>query len=271
MPDAIKLDAGTNPPSGVSSPSSMTMFVGDPPRELLIFNGTAAPEWEVGEHLEHQEVQVRLGAIVAEPFVATATASLAAIRNDNSDFIFATDSALVDVDTDGTLLLHVAIGAMGDRSVLLRFSYQVHVLTDPVTAKVSGLISWDRSLGDPTIAAKSGADPLFSVSAGQTLSMPAPPGGFPGSVFNPACPPGFSTAPALAGDRWAAAYEIDNVPLGRALQIVPELQGGTLAGPPAGFGLVPGFSPIPRTVLLTPSAPAAANVDFEMFFSSEPR
>jgi hypothetical protein len=270
MDDPIKLDAGTSPPLGVANPTSLTMYVGDPPRELLIFNGTAIPEYRVGKDLEHREVRVRLGAIVAVPFVSTATASLATISNDNSDFIFATDTASVDIDTDGTLLLHVAIGGLGDPSELMRFSYQVHVLTDPVTAKVSGLISWDRKFGDPTIAATKGGHPMFSVTAGQTVTTPGPPGatdgGFGGTVFEPASPPGFSTPPALTADRWVAAYEIDNVPLNSTLQIVPELLGGALVGPPAGYLAAAGFLPVPRNVMLTPSAPSAASVDFEMTF-----
>ena len=68
----IDLDAGTQPPKGVYIPSHLTVFVGDPPRQLLIFSGVALPEWKSGEDLDREEVRVRLGATTTQFFTWTA-------------------------------------------------------------------------------------------------------------------------------------------------------------------------------------------------------
>jgi hypothetical protein len=264
------LDAGTKPPIGVATPQMIAVYVGTTPRQLLIFSGVAIPDWESKRNLDREEVIVRLGATTTPNFEATAAVGLATIENEDSDFWFAADSATVDADPmDGTLQLHVPIAVLGNPSVFHRFCYMVNVLSDPITAKIAGLISWPRFYGDPTFAVLNGGNPMFRIAIGQTVSIPGPPDGFSSTKFieNTA---GFSSKPVLAGDRWVAAYEVDNVPLGQQWQVQPALLGGTLVGPPPGYIASPGFSP-QQVVQLTPSAPAANGVDFAMAFAQPPR
>ena len=269
----IKLDAGLSPPKGVAKPSSLAMFVGDPPRQLLIFSGVAQPEWESRSDLDRTEVQVRLGATTTANFGWTAQAALASISNEDTDFVFAVDDAFVDTDKeagDEVLLLRVPIAVQGEPSVLHRFSYTVHVLSDPIQAKITGTISWARTWGGPTFAVTKGGQPMFRVALGQTVSLPGPPGGFGSTKFVEHAA-AFSSPPTLAGERWFAAYEIDDVPLGQKWEVRPSLMGGALAGPPSGFQADAGFQPFPQMVELSLAKPSAAGVDFVMQFFQGPR
>ena len=269
----IKLDAGLKPPQGVDKPSSLAMFVGDPPRQLLIFSGVALPEWDSQSDLDRTEVQVRLGATTTAQFGWTAQAALASISNEDSDFIFAVDDAFVDTDTDvgdQVLRLRVPIAVQGEPSILHRFSYTVHVLSDPIQAKITGTISWGQIWGAPTFAVTRGGQPMFRVALGQTVSLPGPPGGF-GSTKFVEHTAAFSAPPVVAGDRWFATYEIDNVPLGQMWEVRPSLMAGALNGPPAGFQADPGFQPFPQMVELSLGKPSAAGVDFVMQFFQGPR
>ena len=268
----IHLDAGTNPPVGVATPCHLTVFVGDAPRELLILSGVAIPEWRSDGDLDRQEVVIRLGVTTTEHYAWTANVSLAAISNDDTDFLFALDWTSVDTDPDGTLCLHVAIAAQGAPADLLRFSYQVHVLSDPIRSLVSGLISWPRQFGAPTYAVLQGGDPMFRVEVGETIPVPPTFGQeFQQTTFVPACPAGLSSKPIAAGDMWVAAYEVDNVPLGRQWEVRPALLAGALAGPPSGYLSSPSFQPMPQSAWITPSSPAATGVDFTMTFTLPPR
>ena len=270
----IKLDAGATPPKGVATPSRLAMFVGDPPRQLLIFTGVAQPEWDSQSDLDRTEVQVRLGATTTANFGWTAQAALASISNEDSDFIFAVDDAFVDTDTDDVkdevLRLRVPIAVQGEPSVLHRFSYTVHVLSDPIQATISGTISWARSWGEPTFAVTKGGQPVFRVALGQTVNLPGPPGGF-GSTKFVEHGAAFSAPPVASGDRWFATYQIHDVPLGQMWEVRPSLMGGAINGPPAGFDASPGFQPFPQMVQLSLAQPSAAGVDFVMLFFQGPR
>ncbi len=260
------LDAGAKPPVGVATPQMISVYVGTTPRQLLIFSGVAIVDWELKRNLDTEEVIVRLGATTTPYFEATAAVGLATIENEDSDFWFGANSATVDIDpNDGTLLLHVPIATLGNPSVLHRFCYMVNVLSDPITAKIAGLISWPRFYGDPTFAVLKGGNPMFRIAVGQIVSLPAPPGGFGSTEFKENTA-GFSSLPVLAGDTWVAAYEVDNVPLGQLWLVQPSLLGGALAGPPPGYVASPAFDP-QQVVELTPSAPAANGVDFAMSFA----
>ena len=267
----ITLDAGANPPIGVATPQQMAVYVGTTPRQLLIFTGVAIPNWDSQSDLDREEVIVRLGATTTPNFEATAVVGLASIHNEDSDFIFATDAATVDIDpADGTLRLRVPIAVQGEPSELDRFSYMVNVLSDPIVSKITGLISWPRYYGDPTFAVTKGGNPMFRIAVGQTIMIPPPSSGGFGSTKFIENTAGFSSMPVLTGDTWVAAYEVDNVPLGQTWQVVPSLLGNALVGPPAGYMSEPGFSP-QQAVHLTPSAPSANGVDFAMAFGQAPR
>lgn len=260
------LDAGSTPPVGVDTPSHLTVFVGDPPRQLSIFTGVAVPEFESDGDLDRAEVFVRLGPTATEAFAYTAQAALATIRNEDTDFIFATDSARVDRDpVDGVLRLRVALAVQGDVSVLIRFSYTVHVLSDPIPAKITGQITWARSFGDPTFQVTHNHLPMFRVDVGKTVADPGAIG-FATTKFVTQTS-GVSSPPAVSGNLWVATYEVDNVPFGETWEVRPVLLAGRLAGPPSPFEAAPGFQPFPQVVQLSLAHPSASGVDFSMFFS----
>jgi hypothetical protein len=267
----MDLDAGAKPPVGVDTPSQLTVYVGDPPRQLTIFTGVATPEFVSNGDLDHDTLNIRLGATTTQNFGWTAQAALASISNENTDFVFATDAASVDVDpVDQVLRVNIAIGTQGDQSVLHRVSYTVHVLSDPIQAKISGQISWIQSFGGPTFTVTKGGNPMFRIDIGQTVNVPVPVGSFPKLQFVTHSS-GYSSLPVASGNAWVAAYEIDDVPLGTLWEVRPVLIGGTLDGPPYPYEASPGFEPNPQTVQLALDHPSASGVDFKMMFLSGPK
>ena len=254
---AANLDATTNPPKGVASPSSISVFVGNPPSELRIYSGVAMPEWDSRSDLDFEDVIVTLGPPTTDYFQATSTASLASIMNTDSNFVFAANETSV-VNGPTGLELRVKIAVLGDKSVLSRFSYHVQVLSDPIVSKISGTIHWKRSLSDPTEAAKAGAVNMFRVGAGTYVLDPGPSGGFSSYKWVESAYTLTDTAPILVNGFWAVPYIITDVPLDRPQTVQPALLGGLVKAVDAGF------APQPQVVTLTRAAPMAVGVDFEM-------
>lgn len=261
MANPIKCDAASNPPVGVATPKTISMYVGNPPRELMIFTGTAVFDWKSKAKLDRNEVVVNLGATSTEAFQSTSTCSLASFSNTDSEMIFAVDASwVVRRADDAGLELHANIAVQGNDSVLNRISYHVQVLTDPVIAKISGTIRWNKSLGDPTEAAKGGAN-MFRVAAGNLVSVPASGGGFGSTKWVEAASTFTTAAPVQSGDFWAVAYVLENVPLSQQFNVVPALLDGVLTSVIVPYAT---FMPAPRYVELTPNDPTATGVDFEM-------
>jgi hypothetical protein len=262
MANPITCDARSVPPNAVASPGMISMFVGNPPRELMIFTGTAIVDWKSRSDLDRTSVVVLLPGLATPRFQWTSTASLASILNTDSDMLFAVDASSVVLGPGG-LELHMDIAVQGDDSVLHRISYHAQVLTDPVTAKIAGTIRWKRSLGDPIEAAMAphitGVN-MFGVAAGAFVSTPGSGGGFGSTKWIEAASTFTTSVPVLAGDTWAVAYVIENVPLGVQYAVVPALLDGVLTQALPN----PVFTPAPRYVELTPNDPAVTGVDFEM-------
>jgi hypothetical protein len=187
--------------------------------------------------------------------------SLASISNTDSEFIFATDESSV-VNTSSGLELHVRIAVQGNDSTLSRFSYHVQVLSDPISAKISGTIRWQQSLGDPTQAAKAGAVAMFRVAAGNVVATPGSGGSFGSSRWQEVAFAYTSAKPVLANGYWAVPYTLSGVPLGTSENVIPALLDGVLVAPP----FTAGFSPI-QAVTLTLSDPMKIGVDFEMIIA----
>jgi len=81
--------------------------------------------------------------------------ALASVSNDESAFVFAVDSGRVEIDGSGELILRVNTAAMGEKSGLHRFSYQIVAHVSTVAGRISGTIripsairevctEWDR-------------------------------------------------------------------------------------------------------------------------------
>ncbi len=249
---AIECDATSTPLKRVASPSRISLYVGNPPRELLIFSGVALPDWDSRSNLDYADVVVILAGPTTRFFQYTSTVSLASITNTDSDFIFAADESSV-VNGGSGLELHVRIGVQGDMSLLSCFSYHVQVLSDPITAKVTGNIRWSQGLSDPTEAAKHLATSMFRVAAGAMVFDPSAPGlgGSGGWVWAERVSTFTTEAPILAGGTWAVPYVLENVPLDEQLQVIPALLDGALVSPPKPAV----FTPNPRYVHLTPARP----------------
>ena len=273
----IPLDAGVIPPLGVAKPSRIDFYVGTPPRQMLIFTGVAIPEVVAQEEdltdLVWAEVIVKLGAVTTENFLYTCTVGLASISNEDSDFnFFADESSVIAPKSTGELELHVPVGVSGEPSSLHRLTYHVQVLSDPVTSMISGTIRWADLYGQPSPDVLSGATPMFTVVAGHTVELPAqdPPGfrqfRWEGHAF------GHSTAvPQNFGGTWAVPYVIKNVPLGVQFEVRPDPPAGHLINLPPGYLLPPSFNPGLRVVELTPAAPSAIGIDFDMLLVPEPK
>jgi len=256
------LDAGSVPPKGVAPQPVLRILVGNPAREMLILSGIAFPDWSNDSgRLVHDELVIRLGVATTPRFEASATVALAAIYNTDSDFIFAADDASVVPDSDGQLELHVPLGLMGEKSVLLKLSYHVQVLSDPLESLVSGTIRWAEALGAPTLAAQAGAPALFRVAAGLFVAGPSG-GNSLGTTQWQERSATFSGPPKRVSGMWAAPYVIRGLALNERLQILPQYLGGLVR--PASNELSV-FSPN-RAVLLTPAVPALTGVDFELSF-----
>ena len=262
----ILRDAGQIPPQGVLPQPVLRLFVGNPPREMLIFAGVAIVDWESEGNLKvrREDVIIKLGAKTTARFDRTCSVSLAAIYNTDSDFLFAADDSSVEVGPDGQLELHVKIAVQGDKSVLIRFSYHVQVLSDPLVSKVSGTIRWNQQWGDPTQEAIDQIASMFRVAAGSWVVDPVAGGGFGGNHWQERASTWTTAKPILANGMWAVSYVIENVPLGQRLDVLPDLQRKTLSG--GAPGSTPIYNPS-RVIELSLAMPSITDVDFEMSFT----
>jgi len=261
------LDAGSNPPQGVAPQPVLRLLIGNPPREMLILAGVAFPDFDTGTgKLVHDDLVIRLGVTTTELFKATTSVTLAGILNTDSDFIFAADDSLAKRGDDGQLELHVNLGVMGDKSNLLKLSYHVQVLSDPLESVVSGTIRWAEALGAPTLGAQAGTPQLFKVSSGRFVQDPQT-GNSLATTHWQSGPDARSGPPRHVDGMWAAPYVIRGVPLNERLQIVPQYLGGLVQTLNQQQTV---FSPA-REIQLSPSLPALTDVDFEMTFGFGPR
>jgi hypothetical protein len=268
------LDAGAQPPVGVANPSQIACYIGNPPREMLIFSGVGLTDLYAEEEdpVVWREVAVKLGASTTPNFEYTSTVGLASITCDDSDFnFFAHVSSVVADPLTGELELHATLGASGDPGTLNRFSYHVQVLSDPIVGSIMGTIRWADFFGQPAAdVLDDGLPPMFTVDAGVNIDDPTDPIAYP--TFE-ARVTGFSTTtPKNYNGTWAVPYKIDNVPLGQPFKVQPRSPGGNLVNAPYNYeGENPNFNPAQRDVELTLSAPAAVGVDFDMTLPERPR
>ena len=254
------LNAFSNPPVGVASPSRISFFTGNPPQQMQIFSGVAFFELSSDGRTEHDTYEVILGFVRSRTIQFTAKADLASIANTDSEFLFAIDSTDVMLnEKTGELRLIVNIGVQGDESTLLRFAYHVQVLSDVIDTLISGTIRWRENVATPT------GEPIFNAMVGTFLT---PTGGVP--HLQPVAS-GTSQGKAVrAGGFWSVAYHVDNVPLGTAFNVVPSVAGASLSNFPPGANASTVAFVTPRSVTLTPAMPIALGVDFEMIIPKGP-
>jgi hypothetical protein len=268
------LDAGARPPVGVANPAQIEFYVGNPPRQMLIFSGVGDPEVHAEEEdsVVWRNVVVKLGASTTKNFQYTCTVGLATITCDDSDFRFFADESSVNPDPlTGELQLQATFGASGETGTLNRFSYHVQVLSDPIVGSIMGTIQWPNLFGVPSGDVLNGLPPMFEVDAGiNVIDDPGDP--IPITTFEPRVA-GFSTTiPKNYNGTWVVPYKIDNVPLGQPFVVQPKAPGPNLVNVPNNYESANAyFNPSQRDVQLTPSAPTAIGIDFDMLLPPLPQ
>jgi hypothetical protein len=255
------LNAFSNPPVGVASPSRISFFTGNPPQQMQVFSGVAVFELRSDGRTEHDTVEVILGFVRSRNIQFTAKADLASISNTDSEFIFAIDNTNVSLNEQtGEIRLVVNVGVQGNDSTLLRFSYHVQVLSDVIDTLISGTIRWRENVASPS------REPIFKVVVGTFLTQP---GGVP--HMQPVASGTFGKA-IKAGGFWSVAYHVDNVPLGTSFNVVPSpFDMMSLSNFPPGVNASSMVFVTARSVTLTPAMPIALGVDFEMIIQQGPR
>jgi hypothetical protein len=210
------------------------------------------PEYFVdGGDIQREDVTVDLGVDVTDVLGYTATVGLASIQNDDSSFLFATDSVEIDAP-DGHLFLKVRIAVSGDQSYVHRFSYQAHVkavIDEPI---ITGTIRWAE--GIETHSRQAG---LFMVTANLMHQDPAA----LGPTFEKVAT-GWVNVAMLKGAMYEATYTILNPLLHEDLYVITEIvPGAFVATGNTELSVHPVYSG-PHN--LTGAHPSATAVDFEM-------
>jgi hypothetical protein len=143
------------------------------------------------------------------------------------------------------------------------------VLSDPIVGTITGTIRWAAFFGDPSDGVLNQGVPMFEVDVGVNVDNP---GDLIGSTTFEARASGYSTAaPKNYNGTWAVPYKIDNVPLGQPFVVQPKPPGPNLINVRDGYeGDNPEFNPSQRSVELTPTAPSAVGIDFDMLLPARP-
>lgn len=234
--------------------------LGQANRKMLIFSGTACPGWRVNDddNTSHEEVTVNLRYTVLAVEQATVTVGLASFGNDDSVFLIAADSAIVDIDpTSQELLLKVSMALQGDDTGLMRFGYQVVAVVTTQVTGISGTIRWSRDIfesSDPALVPQ-----MFQITANHVERVTPPPPGFAFDKYTPIAI-GVTTGFSSDGNDFVVPYEIPGAPYNQPLVVTvavgPLFQctGTPVAGQTSG----------PNPVVLTVSQPGVTDVDFRV-------
>jgi hypothetical protein len=244
----------------VSSFQHLEVSLVDPTRKLHIFSGIAIPGFNIddNDNIHRVPVAVDLGVALPDLQQATAQVGLASISNDESEFVFATDSARVEASgTTGQLTLIVDIALMGDDSALSRFGFQVVVVGGVHATGVSGRVTWHRELLDATNFAPAQVASLLVVTANTIEHVQGPEGGFNSERLHPIA----SAVPQSlhrAGEEFWVPYNFDHLPLNTPMRIIVDLS--VAFAPGSGAGQVAG----PFVVTLLPNHLSQSGVDFRV-------
>src|SRR5205809_641119 len=134
----INLDANLN--NQVDGAKVIDVQIGEANRRMMIFSGIAKPEWIINDddHIYRENVVVNLRKTVLAVEQYTVTVGLASIGNDDTTFLFAADTATIDIDEQSQeLLLKVDLASQGERTSIGRFGYQVVTVVTTQTTGIS--------------------------------------------------------------------------------------------------------------------------------------
>lgn len=255
----ISLDA--NNPNQVSSARVITAALGEANRQMMIFSGIAIPDWSVNDdgHTYNETATVNLRRTVLAVEQATISIGLASITNDDSTFLFAADSAGLDIDPQSQeLLLTVNMALRGSNTGLDRFGYQLVTIVTTQTTGISGTIRWAKAVFDASQTTATQVAQMFLIAA-NLVTVITPPVGFVYDQYTPLAY-GVTTGFSTDGDDFVVPYEIPGAPYNQPLVVTVTI--GTLFQASGIAGAVQTSGPDP--VFLTLAQPTAADVDFRI-------
>ena len=235
--------------------------LGEVNRKLMIFSGIAIPNFIVNDDGRNynESVRVNLRRTVLAIEQATVTVGLASIGNDDTLFLFAADSASLDIDpTSQELLLNVALVLRGESTSLNRFGYQIVTVVTTQTTGISGTIRWSKDVFNATSLTPGQIAQMFKIAANRVDRI-TPPTGF---VFDQYTPLAFGVTTGFSNNEndFLVPYEIPGAPYNQPLVVTVDVgplfasNGKPVAGQTGG----------PKPVVLTIAQPGVTGVDFRV-------
>ena len=189
-------------------------------RHLVVISGTAIPNWKTDDDTTHrQSCRVKLHYPAGTVEQSTVHVGPAAISNDDTSWVFATDLSHLEVNPAGELELVTDLAVMGQPSTLIRFSYQVVLTTRVVVTEITGTIKWPAVMFNPNSATPAGISGVFTIMAYLRTTTAGPPGGFGPTEHLTPSTPGTIVAVNLADGMWSASYRIAEPPKGAELKV----------------------------------------------------
>ncbi len=253
----------SNDPTQVASASKLEIDIGQPNKKMLVFSGIAIPEWDLrdDDSIHRLPATVNLRTTVLAVEQSTVSVGLASIYNGDSDFLFATDSTSLCIDsTSQELILEVDLALLGKPANLSRFGYQVVVIVTTQVTGISGTIRFTKEVFDATVLNTNQEQQLFLVSAGTQTSLPPPSGLSFGQIQYTPLAFGQLGGMTTSGNVIVIPYNIPGAPYNQNL--VVQVQRGPSFTPPGQTNISQTAGPNP--VLLTTAAPSVSGVDFQI-------
>jgi hypothetical protein len=167
---------------------------------MVVMSGIAVPEFEINDDQVHREAcRVHLAEPGEDVESATIHVGLASISNDDTEFVFAVDSATLEREPATVqLVLAVQLAVSGERSFLHRFAYQVVLVERVVATEITGTLTWQAATFTPAPADAATVARTFSVVAVDGIGLP----------FNPVLASGSIQSVTLDGNAFHASYRI---------------------------------------------------------------
>ena len=146
----VQMALDANNPEQVASHSVIDADLGIMGRRLVVISGIAIRDRTIdSDQVVTGEVRVLLRVPAENVEQSTIHVGLASIGNDDTAWVFATDTARLETSESNELVLVVNMALMGEPSDLHRFSYQVVVVKRIVVSEITGTIRWSSSLFAP--------------------------------------------------------------------------------------------------------------------------
>jgi hypothetical protein len=142
-------------------------------RQLIVTSGIVLRDWVIRDgNMQTESLQVFLNVTARNLEQVSAFVGLASIANEDTEFTFATDSAVVTIEPNtGELILHVNTALLGD-SALNRISYQVVATVVSIDSSITGSITWSPSLYVPNPQQASTVAPEIPIFADKYELIP---------------------------------------------------------------------------------------------------